>query len=342
VATALVLGACTRSVAGSAANVSPQDIYAASVPADTMQTLLGGSTWWQAPPSFQVRPLQIESLPQTIRFAVTNRYVNVGTSDTFENLVQLWDSSTDATAHMTGVQNLLGTPINGPRVGDQQLYYQEPPAAGSPSYTTYAFVRLGPAVDTLTWTSGSNFASVNTVGKIASAAIGKLRSALGGRLRASPPAADDLSLLPPANQDITLLGMTHLPIETFGLMISVAAPEDLAKTFHDLGVSDFVFGDYALDNDTQMEVRAGVITFSSDQDAKDLLNSFRTSSDTSNPFVVLYQDQSGPGQYYVMFAAKTQFAILICRNTALTVAASRSCENPISRVGDAWYSTLSA
>src|ERR1700752_2695186 len=98
VGAALVLGACTRSGAASAANVSPQDVYAAGVPADTMQTLLGGNTWWPAPPSFQVRPLEIESLPQTISFAVTSRYVNVGTSDTFENLVQFWDSTSDATS----------------------------------------------------------------------------------------------------------------------------------------------------------------------------------------------------------------------------------------------------
>ena len=341
VAGALLLGACSRS-AGTAANISPQDVYAAGLSVDTMRNLLGGSGWWPGPPSFQVRPLEIESLPQTIRFVITNRYENIGTSDTFENLVQVWDSATDAGAHMTGVQSLLGTPVNGPTVGDQHLYYQEPPGAGQPSYTTLAFIRLGPVVDTLTWTAGSKFVSVGSVGKIASASIGRLRSTLGGRLHASPPASSDLSLLPPVNQDITLLGMTHLPIETFGLMLSVAAPADLASTLHNVGVTDFVFGDYALNMDTQMEVRASVITFPSDQDAMSLVNAFRTTIDTSSPFASFYQDTSGPGQYYYMFAAKTQFAILICRSTAATVAASRSCENPLDRVAQAWYGALSA
>jgi hypothetical protein len=125
-------------------------------------------------------------------------------------------------------------------------------------------------------------------------------------------------------------------------MMSIAAPEDMAKTFHNLGVADFAFGDYALDLDTQMEVRASVLTFTTSQDATALVNAFRGSPDTTTPFFEVYQDTSGPGQYYLMLSAKNQFAILICRNIAATIAASRSCEHPLTRVGDAWYAALSA
>lgn len=338
---AVLLAACTHS-AGTGANVSPQDVYATSLSLDNMQSLLGGGSWWMDAPSFQVRPLQIETLPQQIKFAVTNRYVNLGTSDEFNNDLEIWDTATDAGSHMTAVQNALGTSINGPRIGDQQLYYQESPGPGNPAYTALAFIRLGPAVDSLTWTSGTASPSLSRIGKVANQQVARLRSALGGKLRASPPPTNDLQLLPPVNQDITLLGMTRLPIETFPLMINVAAPEDMAKTLHGLGVNDFVFGDYALINDTQMEVRAAELDFSAATDASGLVDAFRGSPDTSTPFFELYQDSSGPGQYYVMFAAKTHFGILICRNTAITIAAARSCENPLTRIANAWYGTLSA
>jgi hypothetical protein len=335
---AVVIGACARSP--STIHVSPQEIYASGLPTDTMQSLLGGTDWWPGPPSFEVRPLKIETMPQQIEFSITSRYQNIGSSDTFEVLTQVWDSTTSASAHMSGVQNLLGTSLKGPNVGDQALYYQQGPGPGSPSYTTVEFVRLGQTVATLTWTRGSAFATIAQIGKVATKVVSRLKDVLAGKVRPSPQPSADTSLLPPVGTDITLLGMARLPIEAFPLMMSVAAPKDLATTLHNLGVNDFLFADYVLDNDTSMEVRAAVLTFSVSSDAQGLVDAFRGGSDTANPIFVTYQDISGPGQYYLMFAAKAQFAILICRSTSLTQAASRSCENPLTRVGQAWFGLL--
>ena len=115
----------------------------------------------------------------------------------------------------------------------------------------------------------------------------------------------------------------------------------MATRLRSAGLKTFVFGDYTLDNDTHMEVRAGVLEFQSVSDGSAWLDEVRGSNQlTSDGFAAYFDDLTG--QYFLMFLAGTKAAVYICRSSAEGESASRSCEAPIAPVGAAWKSSLSS
>lgn len=112
----------------------------------------------------------------------------------------------------------------------------------------------------------------------------------------------------------------------------------LAQTLRGSGVSDVVFGDYAVNSDTHMEVRAAVFTFSTAMNASDLIAGLRGTTPAGE--LGLYDDSHS--WYIFPFAAGTRAALLICRSTGDREAASRACEAPMSRVTSVWKLSLGA
>jgi hypothetical protein len=102
-----------------------------------------------------------------------------------------------------------------------------------------------------------------------------------------------------------------------------------------------VFGDYALDNDTHMEMRAGVLEFNSTQKATDWIDALRGNATVDSNGVASFYDPL-TGQYFSLFTAGAKGAMLVCRSVADGEAASRSCEVPMSRVAPAWQFSLNA
>lgn len=336
-AIALMGAACARS-SGSGANASPLDLYTAEPSQADVQSLLGESNWWPGPPSFGVRPLDSATMPFQERFHVVQRFSHIGTAETMGVEFTLWSSTATATTQMTNLQSAYGTSASGPKVGDQVLYYGSQAATAAP-FQTATFVRVGPVVTTISLNRKDAFPSVNQLGKIASKVVSRLKNVLAGKVKTSPAPSSDRTLLPPAGPDITLLGSTRLPVEAVVVMLGFASPEVLAGILHGDGVDTMVFGDYVLDADTHMEVRAGVLDFSTTQQADDWVNALRgTSSVDANGLSTFYDD--GSGQYFSVFSAGTKGAMLVCRSTSDVEAASRACEAPLSRVGPAWQLSL--
>jgi hypothetical protein len=153
----------------------------------------------------------------------------------------------------------------------------------------------------------------------------------------------DSKVLPPAGLDITFLGAAQLPIEAWVVMDQLAIPAPLATALHAQGVNNFGFGDYALNNDTHMEVQAAVLTFTTATEATDWANNFSTSTPDQTGISTAYIPGSGvegAGEYHVLFAAGTHGAMLVCRATVEGEAASRACEGPLTRTALAWKLSL--
>ncbi len=334
---ALVVASCTRS-SSSGANATPTDLYAAEPSQADVQSLLGDSSWWPGPPSFGVRPLDSASMPFQERFHVVQRFSHIGTAETLDVEFTLWDSTSTATTQMSNFQSAFGTSASGPKVGDQVLYYGSQSSTAAP-FETATFVRVGQIVTTISLNRKDAFPSASQLGKIATKVVSRLKDVLAGKVRSSPLPSSDSTQLPPAGPDMTLLGSTTLPVESVVVMFGFASPETLAGILKDDGVDAMVFADYALDNDTHMEVRAGVLSFNTTQEADDWINALRGSSSVdANGLSTFYDDASG--QYFTVFSAGTKGAMLVCRSTSNVEAASRSCEAPLSRVGPAWQLSL--
>jgi hypothetical protein len=334
---ALVAGACTRgSAAGS--NAQPLDLYAAGPTLADVRSLLGDSNWWPGPPSFGVRPLDSAYMPVLEKFTVVQRFVHIGTAETFDIELSLWSSTSAASSQMTSIQAAYGTSVTGPKAGDQVLYYGSQLNGAAP-YATSTIVRVGQIVVAISWTLKGGFPTVAQLGKIAIKVTSRVKDMIAGKVHGSALASTDSALLPPAGLDITLLGSARIPIEAAVVMIDSASLESLAQAFHSNGVDDIVFGDYALNNDTHMEVRASAFKFATAQDATAWLDLVRGTYALDPGGIAAFYDPS-LGEYYFLFAAGTQVGMLICRSTSSVEAASRACEAPLSRVAPVWKLNL--
>ncbi|MDQ2942430.1 MAG: hypothetical protein M3R21_02015 [Candidatus Dormibacteraeota bacterium] len=334
---AVIASACTRP-SSSGTSAKPLDFYGANPTLADVRSLLGDSNWWPGPPSFGVRPLDSASMPYREKFHVITRFTHIGTAETFDIEYTLWDSTSSATTQMTNIHAAFGTSANGSKVGDQVLYYGSQISGAAP-YGTATFVRVGQIITTITLNLKDGFPSVSQLGRIASKVTSRLKDVLAGKVHVTPLSATDAVLLPPAGPDLTLLGSVKLPIEAVIVMFGFAAPEAIAGALHITGVDTIVFGDYALNNDTHMEVRAGVFNFNTTTDAATWFNAIRGTYNVDSSGIATFYDYSS-GQYFSLFTAGTKGALLVCRSTASQESASRACEQPLARVAPSWQVNL--
>ena len=335
---AIVVSACTRGVStgSSSTTIQPADLYIAMPPVSDVRTLLGDDGWWAGPPMFGVRPLDVASMPFNQKFSVGENYVHVGSAEMFTVGYEVWNDTPAAKSHMTTVQSALGTSaVAGPKVGDQAIYYGSQ-ASGAAPFQTVTIVRVGQVVALIGLDLKDGFPKVAQLGKIAAKVVSRLKDAMSGKVSSTPLSTPDAALLPPANLDITMLGSTRISVEAALVMIDAPSFDALAQTLRGSGVSDVVFGDYALNSDTHMEVRAAVFTFSTAKNASDWVSGLRGSTPAGE--LGLYDDAHS--WYIFPFVAGTSAALLICHSTGDTEAASRACETPMSRVTSVWKLSL--
>ncbi len=307
---AVVASACAIRPSSSGSNVRPSDFYGANPSLADVRSLLGDSNWWPGPPSFGVPPLDSATTPFNQKFHVITRFAHLGTAETLDIEYTLWNSTSSATTQMTNIQSAFGTSASGAKVGDQALYYGSKTTGAAP-WGTVTFVRIGQVLTTITLSLKDAFPTVTQLGRIATKVTARLKDVLSGKVRVNPLAASDVLLLPPKGPDLTLLGSVVLPIEAVVVMLGFESPEALARILHTSGVDSIVFGDYALDTDTHMEVRAGVFNFTISQDAVTWVDELRGSNNLD-------------------------------RSTSDAEAASRACESPLARIGPAWMLSLTA
>ena len=336
---AIVLASCTRAASTTA---QPADIYTAGPSVADVRTLLGDSNWWPGPPSFGVRPLDAETTHYTQRFFLTQRFIRVGTAEEFLVNYTVFDKTSSATTKMTDFENAFGSSPSSPKVGDQVLYYGLGGSGGAP-YITRTFVRLGQIVVLIIWSRKDGIPTVQQLGKNAAKVVDGLKKVVAGKVRPSPQVVDK-KLLPPPGLDITFLGAAKLPIEAWLVMENIAIPIAGLDLLQSAGISDWVFGDYALNHNTHMEVRSALLTFPTAAAAADWASTWTSATPDQSGIASSYVDISGgvegAGEYHYFFVSGTYGAMLVCRASGEGEAASRACEKPMERTAIAWKINL--
>ena len=318
------------------------DVYSGSPSPDDASSLLGGE-WWTAAPTFAARPLNDSNTVEQIQYTVIRRYVNIGTAETWVIRYTQLDKASSASTLMSNLENSLGSGTGGKNVGDKALYYQDKLSATADSttngapYESVVIIRVGSLIIQSVWNRNSGFPSSDEVGKVASRLVSGVKAAVDGKVKSAAASTDDVAQLPPANAFLTLLGAVELPIEALPLMLNASAPTKVVDLFKQEAVDDFVYGDYVLNTDTSMEVQAAVLTFNSASAAARMFDTFKGSASVdANGVLHYYLDLNGPGQYDYYIVSGRHFALLICRSTSPTEAASRACEQPLETVAAAW------
>jgi hypothetical protein len=331
------LAACGKASSNTGPTVAK--VYAGRVSLDDVTSTLGDAqSWAPGPPTFDVRPLNSASRDDANRFAVTVRFSHVGTREELRIQYQAWSSTTIATALMNLNKTLLGTSLTGPRAGDQSLYYNQNLQAGAAPYASEAFVRVGQTVITIVWTRVSSFANTSDVGKVAVKSAARLKDGLAGKVHTSPTPTKDPLLLAPLGPDLTVLGTDWLPVEVVPQILVVPNPDSVVKLYRQLGVLDFVYGDYALDADTRMEVLTSGFTFLDNNGAKNWLNAYYGASNLTSGVYLKYEPDTG--QYVAAFGVGNRGVLMVCKSSAPGEEAARACEGPMGRVVDGWLTAL--
>jgi len=333
----LALSACARTTT---TNARPADFYAASPTMTDVRQLFGDNNWWALPPRFGVHPLNADRMSMAVNYQVTQTFVHLGTAELLSITYYVFDSTSTATTQMSDLQTASGTGATGAKLGDQVLYYGQMDTTSAAPYIAIAYVRVGSSITTVAWTRKDSFPTVSALSTIAKRATSKVKDVVAGKLRASPQPTLDASQLPPAGLNITLLGSTRISVESLALAFgSASAPQQVVDLLHQGGVTDALYGDYALNADTHMEVRATLVSFSTTDMASEWLNLIRGSTplDASGIFGT-YEDATG--QYIFAFAAGNKFAQLTCSAAGPSEAAARACEIPIANEASAWQLSL--
>ncbi len=334
---AIALVSCARPGAGST-TAQPADINAAGPTISDVRTLLGDSNWWQGPPSFGVRPLDASSLPDTVRFSLTQRFVHIGSAELFDVTYTVYDKVSTATTQMNTMFTRYSATSGNPKVGDQVLYLKTTNISGPAPFITHTFVRLGGVIVEIDWARKDGMPSVPQMGRNASKVVDGLKKATEGKAHPSPLTVDQ-KLLPPPGLDITFLGGTRLPVESWLMMNNAALPMPALQVLQGDGVNDFLFGDYALNRDPRMEVQAALLTFSTAAGAAAWAGTFSTGQpDPTTGVAGAYIDALG--EYHYFLVSGVHGAMLVCKSATDGEAASRACESPMDRTALAWKISL--
>ena len=334
----VALTACTRGAATSSSN--PNQVYAAGPSESDIRSLLGSSDWWESTPSFGVRPLGLPQMSESVRFSITDRFIHVGTSEFFVAQYIVYTSTSGATTEMTNISNNFPNAPTTPKAGDQAIYAGEKMAGKSSLYTNLAFVRVGQTIISVEWDRNQGFSNANTLAKIGNKLANRLKDVTSGKVRPSPVAASDAKLLPAAGTDVTQVGVARLPVEAAAASLGLGQPQTLVDAFHQLGVNDFLYGDYALNADLTMEVRAYVFTFSTPGDATSWLDAMVGGSGNLDANGVAAGYSSSGGFYYAFFSGGSHGAMLFCNAIDPLTTAARACETPLGDLIGSWQLSL--
>lgn len=332
-----VIAACGRN-AGSGGTPTVTTLYASRLNlSDVAPTVGDAHNWLPTAPTFDVPPLNSGSRDDANPVGLTIRFAHSGTAELLEFNYQVWLSTSIATNIEDFQQTVFGTPLTGPAAGDKVLYYNRKRPAGAAPFANVAYVRVGQTTIIIAWSHIEGYASTKTFGQVVSKAATRLKDGVAGKLHASPPKAPDPLLLAPASPQLTLLGATTLPIE---VMAQAASPESspggLIDELHANGVTDSVFGDYALNIDTRMEVLTFGIVFPNvlDGGVQFVDTYLGAKNGTGGGY------DPADGQYVYGIGGGGRAVLVICKSTADGEEAGRACEAPLAVVLDGWHQAL--
>jgi len=331
--------ACAGIASGRAFNSKPADLYAIMPTQSDIRSLMGDSTWWGGPPSFEVPPLNWMKAPQTEKFAVIQEFLHLGSDERMAARYLVFDKTSSASAEMSNLQSIYSGRPTTPKVGDQTLYVLEAGSGGAP-YEFFTFVRVGQVFLTVILTRKDANTNTTALSKIAKKFADPLRDLGKSHAKLTPV---DPNLLPPPGLDVTMLGSANLPLESFVVMQGTVLPDMVLAILKQAGVTTFAYGDYALNADPTMEVQTGIIRFPSASAAVEWANTFSPNPPDESGIGSGYikgGSTPGAGVYHYVFASGSFGALIVCKAATTGTAATRECEDPGERTAIAWKAGL--
>jgi hypothetical protein len=337
----IALTSCTR---GTGFSARPVDVYAGAPTQSDVRSLFKDSTWWEGPPSFDVLPLDSATMPFTQKYSVTQQFIHLGTSEQLFIRYTVYDTTASATTQMTNITTAFPNNPTSPKVGDAVVYNVQQGSGGAP-FVTQTFVRLGQVIVAIIWSlKDTAQLTVQQLSRTAGLIVDHLKNVQAGKVHASSQAIDQKQL-PPPGLELTLLGAAKLPAEAWVVMTKTSIPGTFFDLIKQVGVSTITYGDYALNNDTHMEVQSAMLQFPSPDDAIQWATTFAPGTPDQAGIASAYLPTGGTpaaGEYMYIFVAGQYGGMLICKPSIDGEAATRECEGPMEATAISWKLALSS
>ncbi len=319
----------------------PADIYAGGPTQSQVRTVLGDSSWWQGPPSFGVSPLDAATTPLNVKFTVGEQFIHLGTQEAVSFRHTVYDTTASATTEMTNIKTAFPNAPTSPKVGDDVVYNVQLGTGAAP-FLYQTFVRVGQVVTQIVWAKKDLNLTVQQLSKLAQLIVQDVKSAITGTKHASTQAVD-AKLLPVPGLDLTLLGSAQLPIESWVVMTHTPLAQAFFDLVHQQGISTFTYGDYALNNDTHMEVQTAALQFGTADAANTWATNFAPGTPDQYGVASAYIPTGGTpaaGEYHYLFLQGVYGIFMVCKPSIDGEAASRECETPLETTAIAWKLAL--
>src|SRR4029077_11627428 len=108
----------------------------------------------------------------------------------------------------------------------------------------------------------------------------------------------------------------RLPVESWVVMARSALPGTVVQLMQGIGVTDFVYGDYALNLDTHMEVQTALLKFATDADASSWASTFAGATPDTSGIASAYLPVGGTpaaGEYHYFFVQGVYGVMMVCK-----------------------------
>jgi hypothetical protein len=321
------------------------DVYAVTPTQADVRGLFHDSNWYEGPPTFGVSPLDEGRNSLNVKFTITVSYLHLGSGEDLAAFYSVFSTTSVATTVMSNLKTTYAGEATSPQVGDETLYHGAGSTGPAP-FVSHTFVRSGQILVEIALSRKDSQASVNDLARYARKFVGGLKN-LGKAKPSASPSRVDPKQLPPPGRDITPLGSTRLPIEAFVVMTGSALPDNVNAILRTSNVTSFMYGDYALNADTHMEVQTAFMTIDSAVDALSWAQLFGSNGGTippdANGVYHAYIPTGGSpagGEYHYVFAESTYGIYIVCKPAVGGEAASRECEEPMARTVTGWSLAL--
>jgi hypothetical protein len=340
-AVALVaIAACTRSATSTP---SPAALYAGAPTQSDIRSLFHDDNWWEGPPTFDVLPLNSATASATQVYALEQQFAHIGTQEQLFIRYTIYASTSSATSFMTDVSTANPNAPTSPKVGDSVIYNVQQGSGGTP-IITITFVRLGQTVVAIEWSmKDTAMLNLTDLSRTANLVVQHLKNVQAGKVHPTPQAINPKEL-PPPSLELTLLGSARMPVEAWAVMTRTGIPQTFFDLVHQDGITSFTYGDYALNNDTAMEVQTALLDFQSPADAQTWASSFAPGQPDQAGIASAYLPVGGTpaaGEYEYLFVAGNYGGMLVCKPSVDGTAATRDCEGPMEATALAWGLALS-
>src|SRR5438552_17540761 len=116
---AIALAACGRASSNNS-GPSVATVYSGRVVLNDLNPVVRDlPSWWDGPPTFDVKPLNSATRPDFEHFDLVVRFAHAGTGEQIRLRYQVFGTTSYATALLSAEQTALGMSLAGPKAWDQ-------------------------------------------------------------------------------------------------------------------------------------------------------------------------------------------------------------------------------